>query len=219
MCGRFTNVLSWEQIVKLYRVTEPGPDAAPNLQPRYNIAPTQYAPVVRPIPGGRQLEMLRWGLAPVWARALKGPPLINARAETLASAPAFRDAFQQRRCLVPADGFYEWVKLNGERTPYRIVMADGGPMTFAGLWEMNRALDIESFAIVTTSANYTLRPLHDRMPAIRCPAEFDRWLDPAAPAAELLMPAPDDALRLFRVSPKVNSTKTDEPSCIKPLTT
>jgi putative SOS response-associated peptidase YedK len=115
--------------------------------------------------------------------------------------------------------FYEWMKLDGERIPYRIAMADGGPMAFAGLWDSNRALAIESFTIVTTAANYSVRALHDRMPVILRPADFARWLDPAAPAADLLTPAPDDAPRLFRVSPKMNPTKTDEPSCIKPLTT
>jgi putative SOS response-associated peptidase YedK len=218
MCGRYTNALTWRQIVELYGITAPGPDAAPNLPPRYNIAPTQSAPVVRPLPGGgRELVSLRWGLAPFWMRELKGPPLINARAESVEDKPAFRDAFDKRRCLVPADGIYEWVGPPKGRLPYRIIMADGSPMTFAGLWDSNGTLGLESFTILTTAGNVDMQAVHDRMPVILQPADFARWLDPAQPAADLLAPAPAETLRLFRVDPRVNSYKVDDAGCIDPL--
>lgn len=139
-------------------------------------------PVVRGLPdGGRELATLRWGLLPFWTREAKGPPLINARAEAVATTLAFRDAFATRRCPVPACGFYEWVGPPKARLPYRIVMADGGP-----LWEVNRGLNIESFAILTTAGNADMQAVHDRMPVILRPADFDRWLDPAEPAGDLL---------------------------------
>jgi putative SOS response-associated peptidase YedK len=143
--------------------------------------------------------------------------LINARAETVANTPAFREAFKRRRCLVLADGFYEWIGPPKARLPYRIVMADGSPMTFAGIWDGNNGLNVESFAILTTAGNVDMQAVHDRMPVILRAGDFDRWLDPAQPAADLLAPAPAETLRLFRVDPKVNSYKVDDPSCIEPL--
>ena len=160
MCGRYTDALTWREIVELYRLTAPATNAAPNLQPRSNIAPTQSAPVVRPLPGGgREFAMLRWSLLPFWPREMKGPPLINAWAEKVATTPAFREAFKRRRCLV-ADGFYEWVGPPKARLPYRIVMADGSPMTFAGIWDSNSGLNIESFAILTTAGNVDMQAVH-----------------------------------------------------------
>lgn len=219
MCGRYTNRLTWRELVELYRLSFPEPAAAPNLPPRYNIAPTQDAPVVRRRPDGRrELVMLRWGLAPFWLRDLKGPPMINAKAETLEEKAAFREAFRRRRCLAPADGFYEWATTaDGRKQPYYVVMADGSPMAFAALWESNRRLNVESFTIVTTRANAVMAPLHDRMPVILRPADFDRWLAPSQPAADLLEPLPDDALRRYPVGPKVGSHKNDSPELIEPL--
>jgi len=219
MCGRYTNALTWRQIVELYRITQPGPEAAPNLAPRYNLAPTQIAPVVRPLPdGGRELALLRWGLVPFWAKDAKiASQCINARAETVATKPAFREAFKRRRCLVPADGFYEWkLAADGKKQPYRIVMQDGSPMTFAGLWEANVGLGIESFTIVTTTPNETLAPLHDRMPVILAPEDHDAWLDPSRDEAPLLRPYLG-SMRFYPVSRYVSTARNEGPECVAPL--
>ena len=155
------------------------------LLPRFNIAPTQDAPVVRMSGGSRRLDMLRWGLIPSWADdASSSARTINARSETAAEKPSFRDAFRERRCLVPADAFYEWKKVPRGKQPYAIRRADDTPLAFAGLWESWRdpsrpAADaVESFTILTTTPNQRLAGLHDRMPVILSPGDFERWLDP-----------------------------------------
>ncbi len=199
---------------------------ARNLAPRYNIAPSQDAPVVRAADdgGARELAMLRWGLIPPWAKeAAIGNRMINARAETAAEKPSFRAAFKKRRCLVPADGFYEW-KLEGTRKqPYRVFLDGGGTLAFAGLWERWRGggETIESFAILTTDANPLLAPIHDRMPVILEPAAWPAWLEvegtPPEALAALLAPAPDDALDAYPVSTRVNSPRNDDADCIARL--
>lgn len=138
MCGRYTHKLTWREIVALYRITEPSADRAPNLPPRYNLAPTQEAPVVRrnPETGARSLDLLRWGLIPHWAKDEKiGYKTFNARAEGIDEKPSFRSAFAKRRCLVPASGFYEWKREGTGKRPCAIGLKGGEPMTFAGLWE------------------------------------------------------------------------------------
>ncbi len=221
MCGRYSLTTPVEAVGRLFQVAE-----RPNLEPRYNIAPSQDAPVVRAgEAGGRRLGMLRWGLIPSWAKEARvGYRMINARAETVAQKPAFRGAFRQRRCLVPADGFYEWRKLGKAKQPYRITLADGGPFAFAGLWERWRASDgqaVESFTIITTEANPLLRPIHDRMPVILDAADYDAWLDTAgvAPeeAARRLRPYLAEGLVAVPVSTRVNSPKNDDVACIVPL--
>ncbi len=223
MCGRYSLTTPVEAMARVFGF--PGP--WPNLPPRYNIAPTQTVPVLRAAAGGGvELAQVRWGLVPSWAKdPSAGARMINARAETVAGKPAFRAAFRRRRCLVPADGFYEWRKTpDGRRQPWRIARPDGAPFAFAGLWERwEKAADgtpLETCTIVTTAANDVLRPIHPRMPVILDPADFAAWLDPATPpgaAAALLRPAPNAWLVAVPVSTRVNDVRHDDPGCIEPL--
>lgn len=226
MCGRFLNSLPPAEIARLFATT----NVAPNYPARFNIAPTDPVLAVRvnPKTGQRSLDTLRWGLVPHWAKDLSmGARLINARAETLATLPAFRDAFEHRRCLIPAGGFYEWKKDGKTRTPYAVVPTDAPLFAFAGLWENWRDRSTEdapwvrSCTIVTTSANALVAPIHDRMPAILPREAWAQWLGeaPADAAAlqALLQPCPVERMRLYPVSPRVNSVKNDDPSLADPL--
>jgi len=223
MCGRFTQTRTWPELVELYRLADTlGP---PHVPPRYNIAPTQDIAVVRrrDLSGQRELAFLRWGLIPAWAKDMDmGARMINARAETVHDKPSFRRAFRQRRCLIPADGFYEWQKQpRGTKQPYFITAAGDRPFAFAGLWEAWNAPGgpvVESCAIITTEANDELRPIHDRMPAILTPDLFDRWLDLSLPpddARTLLKPF-DGEMTAFPVGLRVNSVGNDDPGCREP---
>ncbi len=211
------------------------------VAPRYNIAPSQGVLVARAAPdGAREAAVLRWGLIPSWAKdADIGNRMINARAESVAEKPAFRAAFRARRCLILADGFYEWKSEAGGKQPYRITLADGGPFALAGLWERwagppgggaqggeahggeaPRGETIESCTIVTTEANARLEEIHHRMPVILAPGAFDAWLDPDTPGAQaqaLLKPYPSEALAYYRVSPRLNSPANDDPALIEPI--
>ncbi len=218
MCGRFTLSTPPKAVADLFGLAD-----VPDLPPRYNIAPSQPVASVR---GGRSwsLDMLRWGLVPGWARDPKiGHSLINARAETVADKPAFRSAFRQRRCLIPADGFYEWVRDGGTPRGYHIRLADSAVFALAGLWESwldpeGRA--IETCCIITTTANDLVAPLHERMPVLIDPGDFGRWLDPACRSPEellpLLLPYPAEAMTAVAVGPLVNSPKNDDPNCLAP---
>ena len=224
MCGRFTNMLTWEELVLLARLATM-PETTFVWQPRYNVAPTQAMPVVRMVDGKRELALLRWGLIPSWAKDPKiGNSLINARGETVHEKPAFRSAFKARRCLVPADGFYEWRKLpGGGKQPYRITMADGSPFAFAGLWERwdKGEEPLETFTIITTSANELVAPIHDRMPVILDPADYDAWLespDTAIPIA-LIQPYPAKRMSAYPVSTRVNSPRNDDAAVIERAST
>lgn len=223
MCGRYSVSLPPEAIRRLFQYRN-----RPNLKPRYNIAPTQSAPIVRAIRSepetGRELVEIRWGLVPAWAKAVgDGPLLINARIETVAEKPSFRDAFRARRCLAPADGFYEWRRADNARQPFRIRPADGGPMGFAGIWERWRGPageELNSFAILTTEAKGAIREIHDRMPVMLHPDSYAAWLDPA------MTDGPDvlAQLRLLDmeeivaepVSTHVNAVRNDDPHCFDP---
>jgi putative SOS response-associated peptidase YedK len=226
MCGRFTQLRSWTDLVRLYRITEPDPP--PNWPPRYNVAPTQDIAVVRLARnGGRRLQRMRWGLVPSWASDLSGSArMINARAETLAARPAFRTALARRHCLIVADGFYEWTKgAAGGKQPWRITWPDQPPLAFAGLWDRwDQAADgtpLYSCTIVTVAANAVVRALHDRMPAILDPAAQDRWLDARhvdeAAACQLLRPLPAERTVAFPVDPYVNTAINEGPRCIASL--
>lgn len=216
MCGRYAQFRSVEAIRAVFGATGP----LPNLAPNWNVSPSQTAPVVRhhPDTGERHLDALRWGLLPHWARdpkSVRQP--INARAETVATAPTFRDAFARRRCIVPVDAFYEWKQAPGGKRPHAIAARDGGMLGLAGLWEGWRGEGgevIRSFAIITTNANATLRALHDRMPAILLPDAWTAWLEGDRPA-ELLGPAPDDLLRFWPVSTAVNSPRNNGPELLE----
>jgi putative SOS response-associated peptidase YedK len=226
MCGRFTLTTSIPVLAEWFLF----PEAAPQ-PPRYNIAPTQAVAAVRvPAAGGesggkgpRELCFLRWGLVPSWADdPAIGNRLINARAETAAEKPSFRSAFRHRRCLIPADGFYEWQKLTGRKQPYYFHMRDGRPFAFAGLWEHWQDGDqtLETCTILTTAANDVLRPVHERMPVILGPEDYDRWLDPAVRQPELLQPLlrpfPAEAMAAYPVSMVVNNPRNDTPKCVEP---
>jgi len=222
MCGRFTLEKSLGDLATLFQVT---PD--PHMWERYNIAPTQPVAVVRADPqsGERELALLRWGLVPAWSKDPQTLPLlINARSETVAAKPAFRAALRYRRCLVPADGFYEWQRVGPEKRPFHIRRQDGAPFAFAGLWEHWQGEDgseLETCVLLTTTANELMRPIHDRMPVILDPPDFDLWLDPAvqevALVQPLLRPYPAEAMIAFPVSPLVNNARNDSQQCVLPL--
>lgn len=220
MCGRYSLSASGEKLAEQFQLAE-----IPELAPRYNIAPTQEVAVVRQCAEGRQLALLRWGLIPSWAKDPSiGARMINARAETVAEKPAFRSAFVRRRCLVPADGFYEWKRTAGGKQPFFFQMRDGRPLAFAGLWEQWKSPDggqIESYTILTTDANELLRPVHDRMPVILPPDAYDLWLDPDVQKPDVLLallhPYPEEAMTAYPVSMRVNSPANDDPQCIAPV--
>lgn len=218
MCGRYTHRLTWPEIHHLYSLVGGPPPT--NLQPRYNMAPTQKAPVVRQGPEGRQLAMLRWGLIPSWAKDAKiGYSGINARAETVHEKPMFRGAFKQRRCLIPANGWYEWTGEKGDKQPFVIERMDGGTLTFAGLWERwdKGSEPIESFTIIVGPASEELAWLHDRMPIVLDPEHFDAWLDMKAPQEglrALLRPYPAGHLATRPVSRRLNTPKNDDESLL-----
>jgi putative SOS response-associated peptidase YedK len=222
LCGRFTLFDTAASLAEAFEVVE-----VPSLSPRYNIAPSQAVAAVRipPSGGAREIVLLRWGLIPSWAKDPSlGDRMINARAETAAGKPAFRSAIRRRRCLVPASGFYEWKRTNGRKQPYYIRRPDGKPFAFAGLWESWEGpgqAAVESCAILTTSANELLLPIHDRMPVIVSPADYDLWLssevrDPAE-LARLFRPCPPEEMTAFPVGTAVNNPKTDSPQLIEPL--
>ncbi len=230
MCGRYSLTTPLEALRHLFDFAE-----SPNLRPRYNIAPTQSVPVVRAGEGQgqnqRSLGMMRWGLVPSWAKDMTiASRMINARGETVAEKPAFRKAFRSRRCLVPADGYYEWQKENGRRQPYRVTRRDGAPMAFAGLWERWKALSdsggsnpvsagdlVETFAIVTTAASESVGTLHHRMPVVVEPDDFETWLtnsgEEIEPPQDLLRPSAV-SFAITRVGMHVNAVRNDDPQCI-----
>jgi len=224
MCGRYTLTSSGDELALLFDLSE-----IPSLPPRYNMAPTQQAAVVRvTAPGApRHLDLLRWGLVPYWADDPKiGNRMINARSEGVADKPAYRSSFRKQRCLIPTDGFYEWKKEGKLKQPYHIRRKDRRPFAFAGLWSRWRpkeggAEPLDTFTILTTDSNELIRPLHDRMPVILDPASFDLWLDPAvddrARLQELLLPYDGSVMETVPVSRTVNSPAYDGPDCVAPL--
>ena len=225
MCGRFVQKTPLGEIQVLFETA----GALPNAAPRYNAAPTDGLAVVRfnPQTGTRALDLLRWGLVPLWAKDLSfGPKCINARRETVATNNIFRDAFERRRCLVPADGFYEWQKTGGKTTqPYAIVPRDGEVFAFAGLWERwKNPADgniVRSFTIVTGEPNALCAPIHDRMPVILPPSVWPLWLGEteAGPRQllELLAPYPAERMRAYAIGPRVGNVKNDDPALLAPL--
>jgi putative SOS response-associated peptidase YedK len=219
MCGRYTITSPSEAIREIFGVSWPE-----DLAPRYNVAPTQDVPIVRRprdgAPGAREAATVRWGLIPFWAKeAAIGNRLINARADGVATKPAFRDSFAKRRCLVVADGFYEWRKTGGRKQPYWIRLASRRPFAFAGLWSRWRdpaGAPLESCTIVTTEANEACRAIHPRMPVILRPEDHDRWLDPDPADAELLRPFDAEPMEAIAVSTRVNSPGNDDPGVLDP---
>jgi putative SOS response-associated peptidase YedK len=220
MCGRYAAFLPAEAIARLFHTANPVPSVAPS----WNVAPTQQALVVRRHPGTgeRHLDLLNWGLLPHFTQdPVHARRPINARAEGVASSGLFRSAFARRRCLVPADAFFEWKVVDGGKQPYAIARQDGQPMAFAGLWEGFRSPDaavLRTFTIITTSANTTLAALHDRMPAVIEPADWPVWLGEAeGELAALLRPAEENVLKVWPVSRDVNAPRNNGPALLAPL--
>lgn len=216
MCGRFTYRFTWQQLHELMNLID---WPSEELRPRYNVAPTQVAPVVRADADGRHGAMLTWGLVPFWAAdASIGQKMINARADGVASKPAFREAFAQRRCLVPISGFFEWQK-TGEakgKQPFVIERVDRRPFLLAGLWERWTKVEapLETFTIITTEANALLEAIHDRMPVIVDAGDAEAWLNPSNTDADalrgLLNPADPSGYRARPISTLVNNPRNDE---------
>jgi len=224
MCGRFSLSSDAEVLQQIFELMGPPP-----VQPRYNIAPGQPIAAVRvdeaASEGQRHFVHLVWGLIPPWARDPSiGNRMINARSETLSDKASYRNAFRRRRCLVPADGFYEWQKQAGGKQPHFVRMADGSPFAMAGLWERWQSPDgseLDSCTIVTTAANELMAPIHDRMPVILDTAGCALWLehrnDATEHVADLLRPFPADKMTAYPVSRLVNSPQNDSPQCIEPI--
>jgi putative SOS response-associated peptidase YedK len=224
MCGRARLSSDVSEIKLVFSIPPERP--TPNIPANWNAAPTEDLPVVRydTRTGGRTLDVMRWGLVPFWAKDIKvGFSNINAKAETVETRPAFREAFARRRCLVPFDCFYEWKKLGKDREPYAVALADRRLLTLAGLWESWRSPAgerVRSFTIVTTTPNALLAELHDRMPVILAPEAWPIWLgeSPAGPEQlkALLKPYPADDLVTWRVDKRVDDPKNKDPSLIEP---
>jgi putative SOS response-associated peptidase YedK len=220
MCGRYRLARKKEILAEVFEVADDN-----DWSPCYNIAPSQIVPVVRqdvtrPV---RSFSLILWGLIPFWAKDAKaGYKMINARAETIAGKPAFREPLLSRRCLIPADGFYEWSKSGKGKSPFCFTLADGSVFAFAGIWDRcknpKREL-IETCSIITTSANALLTDIHDRMPVFLKTEDHDRWLDPGFRQVDdildLLKPYQADSMLRYSVSSRVNSVKNDDPACVE----
>jgi putative SOS response-associated peptidase YedK len=219
MCGRFDNLIArdaYRGLFKAHRLPKS------NFPLRYNIAPTDQIPIVRidPRDGEREVVMARWGLIPFWMKEKPKVPHINARVETVDRVPLFRQTFAKRRCLIPATGFYEWQKLEEGKQPYRFRRKDLQPFAFAGIWEFTRLAgeEILSAAMIVGEPNPLVAGIHDRMPVMLMPDDYDRWLDPRSSAAELkalLKPYDPALMEAYAVSRTVNSVKNDTEQCIE----
>jgi len=234
MCGRFTLTTTSKAVADAFAVGDVKAASLREWAPHYNIAPTQTVLAVREAARaaadhetparGRELVEMRWGLIPSWAKDESiGSRLINARAETLVDKPSFRAAFRRHRCLVAADGFYEWQRRGSAKQPYWIHFRDRRVFAFAALWERWRdpyGDDVESCTLITTSANALMQPIHERMPVVLAPEHYDRWLDPSnqdpLALAPLLAPHPTPAMEATAVSTHVNNPRNDDPRCIQP---
>lgn len=214
MCGRFTLRLSPEELQQIFDVMR-----APEWTPRFNIAPTQNVVILREQAGERELSLARWGLIPSWAKdESMGARMINARSETIHEKPSFRTAFKSQRCLVVADGFYEWKPDGKKKQPHFIRLANEQPFAFAGLWETWG--DLETCTIVTTAANDLLKPMHERMPVILSPVDYDIWLDPNTikrePLEFLFESYPAHEMKVDPVSTYVSNARNEGPDCLRP---
>ena len=221
MCGRFSITLPVDAMARLFAAT-PANDLPP--VPNYNVCPTMQIATVTAARGAGHLRPMRWGFLPHWYDSpTDGPLLINARAESIARKPAFRAACRERRCLVPATGFYEWHKAaDGTRLPWYIHRRDGAPLAFAGIWQdwVQGDMQLATCAIVTTEANAAMRPIHHRMPVIVEQADWALWLGEAGKgAARLMHPPGEDVLELYRVDRRVNSSRASGPGLVAPLDT
>jgi len=221
MCGRYSITTPPEAMARLFGLVGP----TPNFPARYNVAPTQEIPVIRYISGTPEFAQMRWGLVPSWSKqGSASKPLINARCESVDEKPSFRTAFKRRRCLMPADGFYEWHRPeDAPKTPYNICRTDGGVFAMAGIWDVWTAPDgseLESCALITTHANDLMEPIHHRMPVILEPGDWEAWLSTdeadAASLKPLLVPAQSELFKAYSVSTKVNRVANQGPELILP---
>lgn len=220
MCGRFSLSKPAERVQREFELSE-----IPDLEARYNIAPTQSILAVRSAADGREAVTLKWGLIPSWAKDSSiGAKLINARSETVPEKPSFREAFKKRRCIIPADGFYEWQRRGGHRQPFYFKLKDGGLFGFAGLWEQWRSPEgegVETCSILTTDANAVLKPVHERMPVILHSDSYDLWLDEDVRKQdlrrELLCPFPASEMVSYPVSTAINKPQHQGKELVQPL--
>jgi putative SOS response-associated peptidase YedK len=220
MCGRYLITSAPEAIRRLFGYKE-----LPNFPPRYNVAPTQPIPIVRLHEGERQFALVRWGLIPSWVKDPKAFSLIlQARSDSVIDKPSFKNAMKRRRCLIPADGFYEWNEATKPHRPYVVRPRDGNPVAFAGLWEAwmgPNGEELETAAIITCDANKTLHPIHHRMPVVIPEEAFDMWLDcrnvDALTASELLVPAREDLFDVWEISTAVNRVANDSVELLRPV--
>jgi putative SOS response-associated peptidase YedK len=219
MCGRYASHLPPEEIARLFSTV----GDLPNIGPNWNVAPTDPAMVIRrhPASGERRLDLLRWGLVPHFTKDLKAAKRpINARAETAETSGMFRGALTARRCLVPADAFYEWKTTPDGKAPYAVARVDGAPMAFAGLWEGWRSPEgetLRTFAILTTAANAAMSQVHTRMPVVLERSDWPAWLgETEASPGDLLRPAADGVLRIWPVSRAVNNVRNNGPALLEP---
>jgi putative SOS response-associated peptidase YedK len=224
MCGRFARRSTQQVLADWFGVEL---EDMPWFAPSYNAAPQSVQPVVRlnRDSGDREFALLRWGLVPFWAKDARfGYSTINARAEEAATKPAYREALKKRRCLVPADAFYEWQRLNAKtKQPYAIALRGGEPYAMAGLWERwqpREGAPLETFTILTTDPNELLEPIHNRMPVILASGDYPRWLDagdPARPPVDLLRPYPAEKMRLWPVSERVGNARNNDPQLLEQI--
>lgn len=219
MCGRGDQTLSWAKIHELLQIAQPA-DAS-NLQPNYNVAPTQEVFVCTEHEGARRIEQMRWGLVPIWAKELPKYSTFNAKADGLTEKATWKGSLNKMRCIVPFSGFYEWTGPKGKKQPYRITRKDGDPLLMAGLWAFNDKIDgeLRSFTIITTKTNKVMSELHHRMPVILSPKEVGKWL--AGPWDEakdtMLKPCPDSWLTASPVSTDVGSVRNNKPELTEPI--
>jgi putative SOS response-associated peptidase YedK len=222
MCGRYNLITDAEALVDFFEIDRVLVEAKA-LRPRYNIAPGQSVPIIRNAGQGNELLLARWGLIPHWSRDPSTKySTINARAETVAEKPSYRDAFKRKRCLIPANGFYEWKRDGDKKTPHHIHAPDNGLLAFAGVWDHwdKQGEGFDSCSIIVTTASTIMQPIHERMPVILNPAQYSTWLNPAhynrAQLESMLVPYAG-SLETCRISRFVNSPAHDGPECVEPV--
>lgn len=231
MCGRYTLFIATEQIYRYFGIANPPPEVTDtDLKPSWNVAPQTMQPVIRQNPhtSEREMVLMRWGLVPFFSKQpVHSYSTINARAETILDKPIFREPMRRRRCLVPVNSYFEWQVIDPDtkkKRPWAIGLASGEPFGLAGIWDhwenQDRTIELETFAIITCEPNALLRPLHDRMPVLIHPDDYQRWLepgDPNNPPMDLLRPFPDALMHIWRVKPAVGNTRNNRPDLIDPI--
>jgi putative SOS response-associated peptidase YedK len=228
MCGRYGRRTDKQRIAEWMQTHDTNVFDDSYLAPSYNVAPQTLQPVVRlsPETGERELAIMRWGLVPFWSKDGKMAfNTINAKAETITTSPAYRDAMKRRRCLVPADWFYEWKKLDAKtKQPYAIALKDGSLFAFAGLWDSWKDKEtgktLETYTVITTDPNELMESIHTRMPVILAPKDYERWMEPGEPLhppVDLLRPYPAEAMKAWKVGGAVGSVRNNRPELVEPM--